>query len=56
MSRKRRKKKKNKNNGGYCPSILIKDKKRKGELTPLEFSFLCNKIKIGVNKVEVFNY
>lgn len=55
---KKKKKKKTKNNGVYCPNISIpkKKEKKKWMLTPLEFSELCSKIKIGENKVEIFNW
>ncbi|MBR6516933.1 MAG: hypothetical protein IKT40_08885 [Bacilli bacterium] len=52
----KKKKKKNKNKGVYCPSVIEKEKKKKGTLTPLEFRILCDKIKIGTNQVEIFNY
>lgn len=54
----KKKKKKNKNKGVYCPnnSIPKKKDKIKGMLTPLEFKILCNKLKIGNNKVEIFNW
>lgn len=55
MCYKKKKKKKTKNNGVYCPSLKKKEKNKLG-LTPLEFSELCDKIKLGINKVEIFNY
>lgn len=51
--KKKKKKNKTKNNGVYCPN---KKQKTNHGLTPLEFSELCCKIQIGINKVEIFNY
>lgn len=53
--KKKKKKNKTKNNGVYCPNKSQKVKTKHG-LTPLEFSELCCKIQIGINKVEIFNY
>ena len=39
----------------YVALIEEKEKNKLG-LTPLEFSELCDKIKLGINKVEIFNY
>lgn len=52
---KKKKKKKTKNTGVYCPNKTIPKKNKLG-LTPLEFSNLCDKIQIGKNKVEFFNW
>ncbi len=55
MGKKKKKKKKTKGIGVYCSSI-VKNNKKIVPFTPFEFSLLCDKIEIGKNKVEIFNF
>lgn len=52
---KRKKKNKGKKKGVTCPSVKIKTKLRKGDLTQIEMEDLCNRITITTKRINILS-